>query len=56
MKVVGLTDKAEEILKITKLYQYFRSFKTSGPRCKVSRTAAKANQPWKSYALAKLAP
>ena len=26
MKVVGLTDKAEEILKITKLYQVFQEF------------------------------
>ena len=26
MKVVGLTDKAEEILKITKLYQEFQEF------------------------------
>jgi anti-sigma B factor antagonist len=30
MKVVGLTDKAEEILKITKLYQVFQEFQDEG--------------------------
>jgi anti-sigma B factor antagonist len=54
MKVVGLTDKAEEILKITKLYQVFQEFQDetsalqSFPRAGKSKPALEMVRPHKN--------
>jgi len=55
MNVVGLTDKVEEILKITQLYQVFQEFKDERSRCRVFRaTAASVRRCWRFSGPAKI--